>query len=847
MSLRCARPSRSPCAPPSSPAWLRACAALGLLAAAALAAGCGDDVKAGLVVSISSDMAVPKDLDAVGVEVRRGGKVESFRLHPLDAGRRTLPIVLSVAPGRDDAPVELRIGAWKDRALRVVREAATVVPRNRRAHLAIQINWLCDGQVAPGATQDDAARVRSSCGDGLTCLQGECRSRDVDPLTLPTWDPAQAPTPDEARRRGDCLDVSTCLGRGGMNVTPDSAACTIRRPAAAVGLNVAMTLPPGSAGVCDGRSCFIPIDGFRLDGGWQEQGDRVILPPAVCRHLADGRITGLVVSASCPTKTVSVPVCPVSPPPASGRDAGAAVGPDGGASPARDASSDAALSAPGLDAAPDRGRDAAGPRPDGPPRLDASRADARPLPVDASADRAPGPDTRPVACADRKVCQAGDACCAPGCHANNDGDCQPVCGNGVVERDELCDGNCPTSCPAAGCQLKSLEGGGTCRARCVNAALQTMCRSQDQCCPSGCTNLTDGDCACQPKAETCNGQDDDCDGQVDEGVQKTFYRDRDQDGFGDGKSPAQACAAPAGHVADGTDCDDASASVKPGGAEACNGKDDDCDGQIDEGVKATFYRDADGDGHGAAATSTAACSAPAGWVAAATDCDDGNAAVSPSAVEACNHVDDNCSGAVDEGCRSSQAVAVGSFAPLTAAHPLCTQATSYSNSCYAASSRHCQSSYGAFTVSGYGAADVNGADPTIVCVNGNLAVLQTKTFAELAAHHGGCASDLDVLSAACSSAVHRACAAQGHVSGFGPVEHELGVAQIVCVRRGVVTSAPVATLQAYHPGCNDVAQASSAACLAAIHRYCRTGGWEAGFGAVEVDATSLHFTCLPPF
>ena len=46
------------------------------------------------------------------------------------------------------------------------------------------------------------------------------------------------------------------------------------------------------------------------------------------------------------------------------------------------------------------------------------------------------------------------------------------------------------------------------------------------------------------------------------------------------------------------DCDDADASVHPGAEEACNGVDDDCDGEIDEGVRTTFFLDADGDGHG---------------------------------------------------------------------------------------------------------------------------------------------------------------------------------------------------------------------------------------------------------
>jgi Putative metal-binding motif len=63
----------------------------------------------------------------------------------------------------------------------------------------------------------------------------------------------------------------------------------------------------------------------------------------------------------------------------------------------------------------------------------------------------------------------------------------------------------------------------------------------------------------------------------------------------------------------------------------------------------TFYRDADGDGYGNAGNAMMACSAPAGFVADHTDCNDGSAGVHPGAAEMCNGVDDNCSGAIDEG------------------------------------------------------------------------------------------------------------------------------------------------------------------------------------------------------
>ncbi|MBK6534025.1 MAG: hypothetical protein IPF99_31955 [Deltaproteobacteria bacterium] len=84
-------------------------------------------------------------------------------------------------------------------------------------------------------------------------------------------------------------------------------------------------------------------------------------------------------------------------------------------------------------------------------------------------------------------------------------------------------------------------------------------------------------------------------------------------------------------------------------AEVCNGIDDDCDGVIDDGVSGTWYRDADGDGYGDPGARVTGCSAPGGYISNSSDCNDANAAVYPGRAEVCNGIDDNCSGAIDEG------------------------------------------------------------------------------------------------------------------------------------------------------------------------------------------------------
>ncbi len=148
--------------------------------------------------------------------------------------------------------------------------------------------------------------------------------------------------------------------------------------------------------------------------------------------------------------------------------------------------------------------------------------------------------------------------------------------------------------------------------------------------------------------ETCDGLDNDCDEVIDEDVQNTFYADTDDDGYGDPDAPLEACGRPAGYALTGNDCDDSSADIYPGAAEICNDLDDDCDEEIDEDVKTTWWADVDTDGFGDPETETEACEAPDGHVSIADDCDDTDATSFPGGTEVCDEADNDCDGTVDE-------------------------------------------------------------------------------------------------------------------------------------------------------------------------------------------------------
>ncbi|MBK9368909.1 MAG: hypothetical protein IPN01_21850 [Deltaproteobacteria bacterium] len=154
--------------------------------------------------------------------------------------------------------------------------------------------------------------------------------------------------------------------------------------------------------------------------------------------------------------------------------------------------------------------------------------------------------------------------------------------------------------------------------------------------------------------ELCDGLDNDCDGSVDDEPSDApaWHADADGDGYGDPNSAVVACEAPAGLIADNSDCDDATTTVNPAAAEVCDGLDNNCDGLADgedAADAATWHNDDDGDGYGDLATAQRACEAPEGTIADATDCDDDDDDVNPGATERCATAeDDDCDGQVNE-------------------------------------------------------------------------------------------------------------------------------------------------------------------------------------------------------
>ena len=79
-----------------------------------------------------------------------------------------------------------------------------------------------------------------------------------------------------------------------------------------------------------------------------------------------------------------------------------------------------------------------------------------------------------------------------------------------------------------------------------------------------------------------DGEDNNCNTEIDESSTKNWYIDFDGDGFGSNSDIIQDCTQPVGYVDNNFDCDDTRTESNPDEVEICDGEDNDCNGVLDD-------------------------------------------------------------------------------------------------------------------------------------------------------------------------------------------------------------------------------------------------------------------------
>jgi hypothetical protein len=295
-----------------------------------------------VIVEVSSDMAIPKDIDTVRVQILSNGTSYNDQAYMVGPDFLHVPATIGILPGADPTTTAIvRVTAMRGGQAVVLREATTEIPSDHVALLRMPLEFLCEGSATDtpqsGLPIDPTLDpiTEATCGQGETCVQGTCVESLQAVSALPVYTPqAVFGGGNASGAGGTCFDTLSCFAQAQNAIVQG---CTIALPqgtdAADVNVAIETSSDPATpgAGICAGASggpCFVPIDEDPKDG-WQLQGNTVILPPGLCTAIAKGLKASVVLSTACPSKTAATPTCgawsAVNAPLVTSRDAGTSV------------------------------------------------------------------------------------------------------------------------------------------------------------------------------------------------------------------------------------------------------------------------------------------------------------------------------------------------------------------------------------------------------------------------------------------------------------------------------------------------------------------------------------------
>ena len=358
---------------------------------------------------------------------------------------------------------------------------------------------------------------------------------------------------------------------------------------------------------------------------------------------------------------------------------------------------------------------------------------------------------------------------------------------------------------------------------------------------------------CEPPIEDCNGADDDCDGSTDERLAPRMC--------------SGSCGGGTESCAGGTWSGCTATSPMP---ETCNNLDDDCDSRIDEMLTRACSTACGSGTETCTLGSFVGCTAPA------------------PRTEICNGVNDDCDAATDENItracssacgtgteRCTSGAFFGCTAPAVPAES-CNRAdddcdtvvdetfqvvaydpvamgelTAAQAACVNASSgldvcltaSHRWCPSRGCAVSGVGLLQAVPGAARVLCMGPRAATVIASTYAEVSVGAAIPMNAGNVSYRVALSASNRFCRSRGYEGGYGPVEHSDPAFYVTCMSAPFASYRSIPTSEFRTRGCDPTVNAEPVACAAASDDYCRDNGFEGGWGPVEWNDTESAVVC----
>lgn len=333
---------------PAKKKQLRRTLVLGAVGLSAIAwSGCSRKEATELVAGVSTQVQVPRDLQAIRIDVNVGGFqffCKNYRVYdgkvqlprtlgtlPLDDSKFGQPITITVA-GFQELPETSSLAAFADcqvipkvSADRATGGGARVLRRSRQPYISEKILFL---PMPVKYSCFDVPCVTASGDADLTktCKGGVCVDSATDPATLPEYRDDLVDG-----KGGNCFKVDLCMAGAVPPVTVDPETCTYAlansdsAPPTQGGVTLPIPAPPGKGlnvivtydgGFNEEILDKDPDEGFTIPDPSKPQ--RFTLAPGLCNLVKgkrpDGtltahRITAVRASSLCAAKSKFQPFC----------------------------------------------------------------------------------------------------------------------------------------------------------------------------------------------------------------------------------------------------------------------------------------------------------------------------------------------------------------------------------------------------------------------------------------------------------------------------------------------------------------------------------------------------------